>query len=248
MKIRILSDIHLEFWNWKYKFQGEDAIFIGGDICPRSTNHGTGMFKLFESIKVPVFFVLGNHDFYGDTINDTVSKITDKLKDLKYNHVHFLNDSYVDFGGYRICGSPLWTDFTSCGASHQFEAEICAKLDISDFKYIKNICPDNYVEYSDKAIQFLSDQAQNSPLPLLFLTHWVPSNRFISEKFRGDILNGYFINDCADKIITEKVKLWQYGHTHSCNDITINETRFICNPRGYPNENADWVENLIIGI
>jgi predicted phosphohydrolase len=248
MKIRILSDLHLEFQTWHYQFQGEDAVFIAGDIASRCSNHGKDMFKLFESIKVPVFVILGNHDFYGDTIDGTINKIQLKLTEEKYSHVYFLNNSYVDFGGYRICGSTLFTDFTSRGIDRQFEVMLESKLFISDFKWIKKTCPDDYIIYSDEAIEFLSNQAQNSQLPLIFLTHWIPSNRFIKDKFKGEILNGYFVNDCAEKVITDKVKWWIYGHGHDNNESIINETKFICNPRGYPGENKNWIENLIIEI
>jgi len=247
MKIRILSDIHLEFWNWKYKSCGEDAVFIAGDICPRSTHHGKPMFDLFRQIKVPVFFCLGNHDFYGDSISETIQKINIELSYVDLQHVHFLHNTYVDFDGYRICGSSLFTDFCAYGKASQPEVEIESKLGISDFRYIKDLKTEDYIKYSDTAKSFLKNQIEESALPLIFLTHWVPSMRFVDEKYRGNILNGYFVNECQE-MFCDKIKLWNFAHTHSYLQQIIGDTKFICNPRGYPSENKSWIENLIIEI
>jgi hypothetical protein len=71
--------------------------------------------------------------------------------------------------------------------------------------------------------------------------------QFVDEKYRGNILNGYFVNECQE-MFCDKIKLWNYGHTHSQGNSFIGDTKFICNPRGYPSENRSWTENLIIEI
>jgi hypothetical protein len=35
----------------------------------------------------------------------------------------------------------------------------------------------------------------------------------------------------------KKIKCWLYGHTHTPSNCIINNTRFICNPIGYIDEN-----------
>jgi hypothetical protein len=46
----------------------------------------------------------------------------------------------------------------------------------------------------------------------------------------------------------DKIKLWNFAHTHSYLQQIIGDTKFICNPRGYPSENKSWIEDLIIEI
>ena len=37
----------------------------------------------------------------------------------------------------------------------------------------------------------------------------------------------------------KKIKCWLYGHTHKPSNCIINNTRFICNPIGYIDENDE---------
>jgi hypothetical protein len=44
----------------------------------------------------------------------------------------------------------------------------------------------------------------------------------------------------AEDVLAEVTpKLWHFGHTHEQIDVTLGETRFFCNPVGYPGEEAD---------
>lgn len=261
MKIRIISDLHLEFHNWTYKNCGEDVIIIAGDIVSHTTKHGKPLWDLLKSIDIPIFFTLGNHDFYGGEIDKIAEQIKEKA--AKIPNCYFLYNSYVDFNGFRFCGSPLFTDFNlntnildknDKPIGNQRETMFMSKLYISDFKWIKNISPENYVKRANEAVDFFVTQTYESQLPLIFITHWIPWHRFIAKKYEGDILNGYFVNDCVDNIIrndemAKKIKLWAYGHTHQPNFLKMESgTQFICNPRGYPDENSEWNENLIIEI
>jgi predicted phosphodiesterase len=42
--------------------------------------------------------------------------------------------------------------------------------------------------------------------------------------------------------------LWIHGHTHDPFDYEINGTRVICNPRGYPGENASWTSRAALVV
>lgn len=43
-----------------------------------------------------------------------------------------------------------------------------------------------------------------------------------------------------------QVKYWFYGHTHTEGDAIINNTRLLCNPLGYPDENMSVTMNKTI--
>jgi predicted MPP superfamily phosphohydrolase len=67
-----LTDIHLEFLTNKeaaafvryLALKGLDGLFVTGDIS--TANRIEGHLQLFEELyKAPVYFVLGNHDYYG---------------------------------------------------------------------------------------------------------------------------------------------------------------------------------------
>jgi len=84
MKFAWITDIHLNFLEKKAREafylkmtrQPIDAVLISGDI-------GEGdsicryLIEMSEFIPVPIYFVLGNHDYYHCTINDTREKVSE---------------------------------------------------------------------------------------------------------------------------------------------------------------------------
>lgn len=89
-----LTDIHLEFLRDKdvVKFvkglaaQKFEGLFLTGDIstAPRLEFH----LQVFEECQCPVYFVLGNHDFYGGSI----AKVKERVEELgaRSNWLHWL--------------------------------------------------------------------------------------------------------------------------------------------------------------
>ncbi len=75
MKAIWLTDIHLNFalpedllkFTNHLKSEKADCIFLTGDI---GEAHNSLMYleMLAETVQCPVYFVLGNHDFYGSSI------------------------------------------------------------------------------------------------------------------------------------------------------------------------------------
>jgi Icc-related predicted phosphoesterase len=42
--------------------------------------------------------------------------------------------------------------------------------------------------------------------------------------------------------------LWLHGHIHANRDYQVGSTRVVCNPRGYPGENADFDPRFIVEL
>lgn len=86
-----------------------DFVLISGDLG-NSTNLSKVLKKLDFCLNVPVFFVLGNHDYYAgsfDDVNATVKKVVEKSKNLNWLRgidVFSLNDDIC------IIGHGLWAD------------------------------------------------------------------------------------------------------------------------------------------
>lgn len=84
MRLVWLTDIHLDFCDMddrlifyaKIKAQLPDAVVITGDI----SNGNTAVFlrQLWDRLRVPVYFVLGNHDYY----NQRIQKVREEMTHL----------------------------------------------------------------------------------------------------------------------------------------------------------------------
>ena len=88
-----LTDIHLEFLD-NLTFSGflrelgeknGDAVLISGDIAqaPTVTEY---LAKMAQSFAIPIYFVLGNHDFYHGSISTVRDAVTSLSK--KSPHLH----------------------------------------------------------------------------------------------------------------------------------------------------------------
>lgn len=77
------TDIHLDFAGYQAytEFIGDiknadlDALFVTGDIG-NAANVEEYLHTLIKEIDIPVYFVLGNHDFYGSSIINTRKRIS----------------------------------------------------------------------------------------------------------------------------------------------------------------------------
>lgn len=85
-----ITDLHLEFqcvgsYAWlakSIKSSGASALLLTGDIMP-SLRLPSALVKLVESAGVPVYFVLGNHDYYGWSIAETETAVDQALFAVK---------------------------------------------------------------------------------------------------------------------------------------------------------------------
>jgi Icc-related predicted phosphoesterase len=86
----------------------------------------------------------------------------------------------------------------------------------------------------------------------IWVIHHLPSYQSVHEEYRNSDGNDFFATELSPKILdmVKPPKLIVHGHTHKQCDYMIGNTRVVCNPRGYPNEN-DWYQNykpLIVEI
>ena len=111
MKLWIISDLHLEFGLFPFwpTLPDADVCVAAGDIH----NPGARAIEwLAETIapRMPVVFVLGNHEFYGGgTYREVI--VDSLLAARRHPRVHLLDDGAVVIDGVRFFGTTLWTDY-----------------------------------------------------------------------------------------------------------------------------------------
>ena len=72
MRIRVLSDLHLEFKDWKPPKADADVVVLAGDIHVGVKGIEWAR-RSFPSI--PIVYVAGNHEFYGEHIHDMTQEL-----------------------------------------------------------------------------------------------------------------------------------------------------------------------------
>lgn len=235
MKMRLYSDIHLEFGNFKIPKTSEDknmVLVLAGDIGVKRRQRQFLEFacKQFHS----VIYVLGNHEFYDNDMNEILG-FWQSLSDSIPNF-YVLENSSVEIDGIRFLGSTLWSDL------NKSDPMLMMRLDgsINDCEYIqykgKPLSALDIVSLHQDAITYL-DTELSKPYDgkTVVITHFSPSQYFISEMFKGSPLSGYFNANCDHLFLKHKIDYWFFGHTHYSWHEMYGNTMCYSNQRGYIN-------------
>lgn len=263
MKIRILSDLHLEFDLrvnknlYKPKYCGEDVLILAGDV-----QVGLILDSWFcELLKDrDVVYILGNHEFYNhdyddlrDQFEEWQNKVNNRAQSLGYkNKLYCLDDSSICLGDEHVkfVGSTLWTNF-----NHQDPiAMLTVAGMMNDFHLIRKegrkFNVNDALEAHLKGVEFIQTEIQNleENQKIVVISHHGPSELSVHPKYKGNKLNCCFYSD-LDPLV-EKTNLWIQGHTHESLDYNIGNSRVVCNPRGYfgYEMNTNFRGNLIVEI
>lgn len=198
---------------------------------------------------VPVIYVTGNHEYYGEKIPSLVAELK---ADFAGTNVHVLENETLSLDGVEFFGATLWTDMQLSGDPITGSAHAA---DMTDFKRIRlsstyrKFRPVDarkfHAESRVRIERFLTSETSRR----VVVTHHAPSKRSLPEHLRPlPISCGYASN--MDELITSAgPTLWIHGHIHASSNYNIGQTRVIANPRGYPDEqNPNFVPDLVVEV
>jgi len=155
-----LTDIHLNFLGFvqinrfirTVQAQNPDVILISGDIGEARTV-GWYLKTLEQKLQRPIYFVLGNHDFYMGAVQDVRAAVR-KLSD-ESNRLCWLNEAEVVelAPGVGLVGHDSWAD----GRYGSYEA---SPMMLNDFVVIYDLAGMSKAERLKK-LNELGDEAAN---------------------------------------------------------------------------------------
>lgn len=271
MKIKVVSDLHLEFSDVDVKNNDNndiDVLILSGDILlaeklPKENSEYGKRFRDFLkrcSFQFPhVIYVAGNHEFYSD---GKFHKSVDELRNYcnaNFNNVYFLERDTKIIDDVVFVGGTLWTDM------NKFDPlTLHAVRDMMmDYRAIKNdqkgyipLKPADTVERHVKTRDYIMHVAdEHKDKKVVVVTHHAPSRLSIHEMYAHDhLMNGAYYSSLEELILDRpQIKLWTHGHMHNCFDYMVGETRVVCNPRGYQqsygySEDTNWNPDLEIEL
>jgi Icc-related predicted phosphoesterase len=236
MKIRIYSDLHLEFGRFDSPFTergAEDLVVLAGDI---DVGVAGVQWAARTFPHVPVIYVAGNHEFFGHDF----SYLVDECKAAATGtNVHVLERDSIDVGGIRVLGTTLWTDYRVAGEHRQQEAMEWAEVNLADSWQIRtNGRPtksDRFLLEHLHSVAWLDEQIAVADRPVIVVTHHAPTLRTTDPFYAGSISTAAFHSN-TEHLLRKPVKLWIHGHTHYNVDLRVRGVRIVANQWGYPNE------------
>jgi predicted phosphodiesterase len=237
MKVKILSDLHVEFHKFDYEYGGEDLVVLAGDIATHNRHE-----CLLDKIKVPTVFVLGNHELYFGSMEGCAYYFTEQEETR--DNFYWLHNTWKVIDNVAIFGGMMCTDFSydnNLGLGKSVAQDF-----INDFHFSWTTLDhlEEFELFKNRLECFLR---ATEGMKRIVISHFMPHPAAIGPQYKGSALNSYFCRDMREYMGWEG--LWIYGHTHTGSDFMEGDTRVISNPRGYPGERREpYNSQLIVEI
>ena len=225
MKIQFFYYIHLEFGAFNVSGSDADVIIAAGDI-------GVGLqgINWLRELDKPTIYVAGNHEYYGGDIVHTRVAIAEMTASSK---VHFLENKAIEINGVRFLGATLWTDYLDGDDQVMNDA----KRNMNDYRQIRcasrELTPEQLYDINWES-RFWITRELDRPFDgkTVVVTHHAPTMRSWPPASAANY-SATYCNRLDDLISRYDIDIWFHGHVHAAMDYKIDNTRVLCNPRGY---------------
>jgi Icc-related predicted phosphoesterase len=262
VRVRVLSDLHLEFGPFQVPQAACDVTVLAGDTYTKGRAWPIDdVPSLFNS---PVIAVAGNHEFYGTSVDAGMAKLQ---ADSAARGIELLENREVFVSGIRFLGCTLWSDFRLFAeddlATVRQHANYCVGSrqggGMNDFRLIR-VAADGYRRFRplDAARRFEQSVAWlRASLSVHYsgatvvITHHAPSHLCYGDDKRLDLMNCAYASNLDSFIEEMQPDVWISGHIHeSVPGFTIGRTRIVSNPRGYEPDaiNPAFDPTLVIDV
>jgi len=249
MRIHVVSDLHQEFGSIDVPTVDCDCVVLAGDVSTKR-NGMAWILKRFRDI--PVIYICGNHEFYGEKL----PRLTERLREeARGTNVHFLENESVTIGGVHFFGCTLWTDMALQGDWLVGAAE--ADCMMNDYRRVRNSslgyrklsAGDTRLLHMGSLEAMRLFFASHNPKRSVVVTHHAPSIRSLPECRLAELVSCAYASRLDDFILEHQPRLWIHGHIHDNSDYFIGDTRVLANPRAYPDEpNHGFIPDLTVDL
>ncbi len=234
MKLQIVSDMHLELEN-NHSFYNHckplaPVLIVAGDLCywdcsidDKYRREEEKFFKWTEGKWNKVIRVLGNHDFWHNTIHEDLC--------ISDGHMLTVNNRSFEYNGINFICSTLWGEIPE---PTRIRLSYCM-----DFQKIYNFTPAKFTESGILAKNFIKKAVAESDKKSVIISHHLPSWLLVDDEFKSHGDGNYIFATSLDDFIidnSDKIQCWIHGHSHTFRDEIIHGVRMIRNPYGYYHE------------
>jgi hypothetical protein len=192
MRIRPMSDLHIEFFDFEPIEVPADVIVLAGDILTEAYGFGWAREQFPDK---QIIYVLGNHEFY-DAHYETV--ILAARREAAWLGIHFLERDELVIEGVRFLGTTLWTDFeVELPETSMSFAMWYARKAMTDFSLIRYqdrmLGPEDTREFHRISRAWLAERlAEPFEGETAVVTHHLPHKFSIDRQFHRHPLNPRF--------------------------------------------------------
>ncbi len=273
MKIRILSDLHLDVnRDYPFKLADKETFTI---LCGDTSGDPELTKEWIRNNVRHGAFVAGNHLVYnhsGRSIGELrKSMASGDTGDCTYLDCMVDGCPVVKELDERtvIVGSTMYTDFSLNlnGGSQPQDLTILRNKRLSlgcmnDYRWglverddkpgtLRSLHPDDLtLGFENFMCQLKMEVEKNhKDKDIIVATHYCPSPKCIDDCYLDDDNNSSYVTDLEDFILKHKnIKLWCCGHVHHQDSFKVGDCLVVMNPRGYVGrcEDANFDRKLYV--
>ena len=254
MNFLVMSDLHLEYQDLDLVVPDEaEAVILAGDIAQGDA----GIYWAREVFgDLPVFYVPGNHEFYGREVGEIARAMHSAAALLD---VVLLEKTSAQLPEIRVLGTTLWTGFDLFAGDDEVElawAKADARRYVPDFDgrircfaegYSVPLTPEITQRWHIQAKAWLAEQLA---IPFagktLVVTHHAPSIRSVPACYAKHPATPAWASPL--EAMMEKADVWVHGHVHQSCDYEVAACRVVCNPRGYEGEAENFNSAYLLRV
>jgi predicted phosphodiesterase len=240
MRALILSDLHHEFGaRVDAPHVGMDCVILAGDVDVG--DRGLRWADTYFEPTLPIFYVLGNHEYYGgDLVRNVASgQYSDRM--------HVLDRGMRQIGDTAFIGATLWTDFALNEPSQStLHAMQSALAGLSDYRAIQcaggPLSPAQILGQHHRDLAYLRAMLErvrtdSAVKRIVVITHHAPLAACVDDQYADSPLNPCFASR-LDTLV-EQADVWIHGHTHASVELFHGQCQVVANPAGYPRRDGE---------
>jgi DNA repair exonuclease SbcCD nuclease subunit len=251
MKIRVLSDLHLEFGDYIVEPLPDDietVLVLAGDLTVAASRVSKNVFIPFlqrcAGQFLSIVMVMGNHEHYHGDVTKSKAILDKLIEDAGLvGCIHILENETVYIHDVAFIGATLWTDCSTNGESVSNSAEVLwhGMTESKISRYLENkLSVWNTIDMFNVSKNYILNQIEHCKdfgYKTVVVSHHCPSSKSTHAMYAGQDFNMFFVSQMDLEIAEANPDVWIHGHTHHAFDYILDpvicKTRVICNPRGY---------------
>jgi len=245
MKIKLVSDLHLEFADINIKNEeGCDVLILSGDIMVAQDLHDHpemdyGMYSNVNladlgrrqqtalrfrdflkrcSFQFPnVIYVAGNHEFYHGKWNQTLTILSEECR--KHPNIYFLERGYKKIDDVIFVGGTLWTDMNKADPITLHSARSM----MNDFRIIRKeyegyttLKPADTVYRHRDTLRYIEEIVDRKEVEkYVVVGHHSPSFQSCHESYKDDMVMNGCYHSELGNFIADRPQIKLWTHGHT---------------------------------
>lgn len=247
MKIKVVSDLHLEFSDIEIKNDENcDVLILSGDIMIAQDlhDHPHMDYGMYSTVKLDdlgrrqqtalrfrnflkqcserfpnTIYIAGNHEFYHGKWNQTLETLSEEC--AKFPNVYFMERGCKKIDDVTFIGATLWTDMNK-GDPLTLHAVRDMMMDYKcirkEFEGYTTLKPHDTVTRHRQTLDYIKNVvAERGDEKFVVCTHHSPSFQSCSEYYKHDTLMNGAYHSSLEDFILDRPQIKLWTHGHTHN-------------------------------